>query len=256
MDENDRHPYTKATLDKVNKTPNTMENVLKRLVNKQEYGVGTRATSSNAVEEVLDRANRIIASEGIQIEVKGYKETDICIRKIKSLSRRTENKKVSWETLNFTKITSDPDLADILNERWSEVDIDIQNGAYLSAVVMMGSILEGILLAMAESNKSQAEQTNATPSYKDKNGLRQNPKPFKDWGLNDFIDVGLELGWIKRHTQQFSHTLREYRNLIHPHQQKLKKEHPDKDTADICLVVVKAAINDLIVYCSVQSKQV
>jgi hypothetical protein len=45
--------------------------------------------------------------------------------------------------------------------------------------------------------------------------------------------------------KKFSHSLREFRNLIHPYQQMIVKTFPDKDTCEISWLVVQAAANDL-----------
>lgn len=49
-------------------------------------------------------------------------------------------------------------------------------------------------------------------------GLEMN-KPFPEWKLNDFIQVGHELKWISQSAKHVSEKLRDYRNLIHPAQE-------------------------------------
>jgi len=73
-----------------------------------------------------------------------------------------------------------------------------------------------------------------------------NVKKYWDWALSDMIDVAHEVGWIKADVKQFSHSLRDYRNMVHPWHQRAKGEKPDEDTCKICWQVVVAAINDLI----------
>ena len=104
----------------------------------------------------------------------------------------------------------------------------------------MGSILEGVLLAIVQMYPRKANQAPSAP--KDNNGkVRQ----FGEWNLNNLINVAHDCGWLQLDVKKFSHTLREYRNLIHPWEQRVRKEFPDKDTVKICWEVVRAAINDL-----------
>ena len=42
------------------------------------------------------------------------------------------------------------------------------------------------------------------------------PKPLKEWGLKDYLDVAKELGWIRQSAKDVGQVLRDYRNYIHP----------------------------------------
>jgi hypothetical protein len=70
-------------------------------------------------------------------------------------------------------------------------------------------------------------------------------KQFQDWTLNSFVDVAHELGLVQHDTQKFSHTLREFRNYIHPFQQMSTGFTPREHTAKICLQVLRAAIYEI-----------
>jgi hypothetical protein len=72
------------------------------------------------------------------------------------------------------------------------------------------------------------------------------PKLFREWTLSDLINVAHEVGWLRADVKRFSHTLREYRNMVHPYEERSLKDRPDSDTCAICWDVVKAAINDLL----------
>lgn len=60
--------------------------------------------------------------------------------------------------------------------------------------------------------------------------------------MAQFIDVACELGLLKLDDQKFSHVLREFRNYIHPYQQRASRFNPDMHTAEICMQVLKAAV--------------
>ena len=63
--------------------------------------------------------------------------------------------------------------------------------------------------------------------------------------LSNFIDVAYELGLLAEDVKKFSHTLRDFRNYIHPYQQMSSRFNPDKHTAKISWQVLKAALFQL-----------
>jgi hypothetical protein len=107
---------------------------------------------------------------------------------------------------------------------------------------MMGSILEGVLLHKVEANFKLANQANAAP----RDPKTGKPRSIADWGLSALIDVAHEVGWLQGDVKRFSHSLREYRNLVHPYMQRALRETPDADTCSICWQVVRAAVSDLL----------
>ncbi len=114
---------------------------------------------------------------------------------------------------DFSRLISDFAMRAILERRWIECSVCIASGAPLSATVMIGGLLEGLLLARVnhESNKKPIFTAAAAP--KD----RQNqPLGLKEWTLQDYIAVAHELGWITVAAKDVGVVLRDYRNYIHP----------------------------------------
>ena len=105
---------------------------------------------------------------------------------------------------------------------------------------MAGSTLEGTLLGVANNHPRQFNSANASP----KDGAGK-VKPFQDWPLNAFIDMAHELCLVQHDTQKFSHTLRDFRNYIHPFQQMSSGFSPTEHTAKLCLQVMKTAIYEI-----------
>lgn len=131
----------------------------------------------------------------------------------------------------------DGTIIPILNDRIREADRCMANSCHLSAVFMAGSILEGALLGMAATLPKEFNQTISAP--KDENGkVRQ----FHLWSLAQLIDASYEVGILRLDVKKFSHALRDFRNYIHPYQQKVADFNPDRHTAQICLQVLRAAI--------------
>lgn len=121
-----------------------------------------------------------------------------------------------------------------------EVEKCIENKAFLSAITMMGSILEGLLLAIVALKPKEANLSRSAP--KNKEGKI---KKFHEWTLTDLISIAHDCKWIDADVKDFSDQLRDYRNMVHPYHQIRKGIYPDFDTVKICWEVLKAAINDL-----------
>lgn len=128
-------------------------------------------------------------------------------------------------------------LVDVLNERVKEIERCFQSGAYLAVLILAGSTLEGLLLGIAGKHPRHFNQAQASP--KDSDGR---PMKFHQWNLNALIDVAAELKLIEHDTKKFSHTLRDFRNYIHPYEQMSVGFSPREGTAKISLQVLKSAI--------------
>lgn len=233
-DSSTRKWWTLERLEEYNTSPLHIVRVIKRLANPKEYKGNSEITN-----KILNRLNEILSVEGIKVEIEGVSPI---IREITpTVSERKKETSLAFPIPDFLTIIDDPSLGEILKVRWKETLRYIENEAHLSAIIMMGSILEGVLLLVIHKHPKEVNQVKSSP--KDEQG---DVKRFWEWTLSDMINVTHEQGWIKGDVKQFSHTLRDYRNLVHPWHQRAKSENPDEDTCKICWQVVVAAINDLI----------
>jgi hypothetical protein len=225
--------FVLESLQAINGTPQ-IDSVLKRLTSPKEYR-GDAAVTQTA----MGYMNQILQVEGLELTLIGVEPQ---IRECKAAASVPKTKDTSLETPpDFTRLVTDPSLADILAFRWAEAQRCFRAEAYLSAVIMMGSIVEGVLLHKAEHNMKAANQAKAAP--KEKTG---EVKPVQDWSLSSLIDVAHEVGWLQGDVKRFSHALRESRNIVHPYAQRSSKDRPDGDTCRICWQVVRAAVADLL----------
>ena len=110
--------------------------------------------------------------------------------------------------------------------------------APLSAVFMCGSILEGVLLAVALKNPAEFNQAMASPKQRDSGKVR----PFQEWTLANLIDVAQEVGVLRLDVKKFGHAVRDFRNYIHPYEQMASNFQPDEHTAQLCLQVLRVAL--------------
>jgi len=223
-----------ARIDEYSLRPENFEIIIKRLADPKEYRGDPDLTT-----KAINRLNQILKVEGMTVELSGV------IPKIREIAPSLpEKKKETSQTYpipDFSMIIDDSSLNDILGARWKEALKCIESEAYLSGVIMMGSILEGVLLTVVHKNPKESNIAKSAP----RDGLG-NVNKFWDWTLSDMIDVAHDLGWIRGDVKQFSHALRDYRNMVHPWHQRAKGEKPDEDTCKICWQVVVAATNDLI----------
>ena len=148
--------------------------------------------------------------------------------------------KREFSNLSIDALGLEGGLVNVLNERVKEIERCFQSGAYLAVLILAGSTLEGLLLGIAGKHPRHFNQAQASPKNSD-----GRPMKFHQWNLNALIDVAAELKLIEHDTKKFSHTLRDFRNYIHPLEQMSVGFSPREGTAKISLQVLKSAIYDI-----------
>lgn len=148
--------------------------------------------------------------------------------------------KREFQEVSIESIGLDGAVTEILKLRINEIEKCLSADAPLSAIFLAGSTLEGVLLGVALKHPKEFNQSNSSP--KDKDGkVRQ----FPDWTLSNFIDVAYDVDLLAEDVKKYSHTLRDFRNYIHPYQQMSSRFNPDIHTAKISWQVLKAALSQL-----------
>jgi hypothetical protein len=144
---------------------------------------------------------------------------------------------------DLTKMTHVmPELERIIQNRWIEAQICQHAGAYLAAVIIMGSILEALLLARCSANPTNSYQSPAAP----KDRVSGKSVALHDWSLNTLIDVAVSLRWLKVDRGRFSHALRQSRNIVHPYEHARSQADFDEATCKLCWQVLNASVDDLL----------
>lgn len=131
-------------------------------------------------------------------------------------------------------------LTETLNLRLIEIKKCLSSNAPLSVIFLTGSTLEGILLGIAIKNPRKFNESKISPKNKD-----NKVKPFQEWTLNNLIEVAYEQNFLSLDVKRYSHSLRDFRNYIHPYEQMSQSFNPDNHTAKISWQVLKAAIYQL-----------
>jgi len=128
----------------------------------------------------------------------------------------------------------------IVEQRINEIKKCLKSNSPLAVLFLAGSVLEAVLLNAATRDPSAFNKAKAAP--KDKTGK---VKPFPDWNLHSLIEVSHELNVLGLDVKKHSHSLRDFRNFIHPFEQMSSGFSPDSHTAEISWKVLKAALHDL-----------
>lgn len=182
----------------------------------------------------------IIAKNGKEITFKKAEKIEALDKIDEIKSSEDEFLKIEFKDLPLKNIAIDSMALDVIEKRIEETKKCMQAKAALSTVFLCGSTLEGLLLGIAIKYPSKYNQSQLAP--KDKEGK---VKTLQNWTLANFIDVSCDLGYLKEDVKKFSHSLRDFRNYIHPYAQMSSHFDPDEHTAKICFQVLKTAIYQL-----------
>ena len=225
--------------------PSDQEKVVLRLVDLREYKAD-RAALKLAVQSMND----ILAIDNFKVSFDNTKPILLRADPI-SFDEDEFTKHASNDESTFLdkQFSDDIKIADLgldtivtpyLQERIDEIQASPKHKTPLATIFLLGSTLEGILLATAI--KDPAKFMKAASAPKDKGG-----KVIKiyDWKLYSLIDVACEVKLLNQDVKKFSHVLRDFRNFIHPYAQMSQDFHPDQRTVDICWQVFKAAFEQL-----------
>lgn len=230
--------YTDERLAKINGTPE-LDRCIKKLFAPVNF-IGRFAELDKFIKEFND----YLAFDNWQVI---RKEKEITFGKAGKINfeEKTEIKEDDFLNKEFSEISLDKlgldgIITDTLNTRFDEIKKCLAAKAPMSVIFLSGSSLEGILLGIASKFPKEFNQSKSAP--KDKEGK---VKPYHEWTLSNFIDTSYEIGLIKEDVKKFSHSLRDFRNYIHPYEQVIARFNPDEHTANICWQVLKAAIFQL-----------
>ena len=131
------------------------------------------------------------------------------------------------------------DFQMVIADRLEEIEICFENHAMLAVVILCGSTLEGLLYEVAKKHPADYNRTSAAPQRDGK------VRPLPEWSLNDLLNTSRELRVLGEDVSKFAHSVREFRNYIHPQQQVKEGFRPRQVTAQIAHQVLRAAIDDL-----------
>lgn len=130
--------------------------MIRRLADLREYPNAPQLASV-----ATDKLNKLLDGEGQRIDhVRGRPElTEID----PSFAPGAKREPAVLKT-DIADVARDPELAELLRQRLDEAQACRVSGAHLSAVIMLGSVLEGVLFDVARNNMSQACRSRPVPT--------------------------------------------------------------------------------------------
>lgn len=135
-------------------------------------------------------------------------------------------------------LVRDKSTADALVKRAAETRIAEQGGAHTLAIIGIGSVVEGLLLALLLENDRQLRQQGLV----DRSGKHVKPERAT---MELLIDTAHSSGWIQLDAKDFMHTVRDFRNFVHPRKEWSEQPEFDDDSVRLCWAPVHALLNDL-----------
>ncbi len=181
----------------------------------------------------------LVVRQGQDIIFQKAKGVDIDNEKSKEAQTdEAEFLKTEFNGIPLSSLPVDSCLIPYLETRIKEIRQCLSIKASLSAIFLIGSTLEGVLLGIASKYPALYNRAHSAPKDAKTDKIRN----LNEWTLNNFIDVSCEVGFLKEDVKKFSHALRDFRNYIHPYQQMSMGFQPDEHTAKICFQVLKAAL--------------
>jgi len=158
----------------------------------------------------------------------------------RNVSTEQEFLNQNFGDINLDKLKLEPHLRNVIIQRINEIKASLNHNLPLSCIFLCGSTLEGLLLDIAV--KSPEIFNSAKSSPKNKEGK---VKPHHEWTLEALINVAHEINLLSLDVKKHSHSLRDFRNYIHPWQQMTCKFNPDLHTAKISYQVLMAAVANI-----------
>ncbi len=141
----------------------------------------------------------------------------------------------------FSRIGLDPSFTENLQNRWVEMNICANSGAYLASIILLGSVLEGLLLARLHRDIKIAMTSARAP----RDGKSGSTKTLTDWTLQDYIAVSVDIGFVPKSVEKHIHELRDTRNLVHPNKQMTSNITADEPLYRISREVAETVIDAL-----------
>lgn len=138
------------------------------------------------------------------------------------------------ETREFSFVRN-AELRSILERDYAEIQRAFIAKCWKSVIILSGGAIEAILADRLLGDPGRATASNRAPKVPD----------IRKWDLNDLVNVAVDLGYVSVGAEKLSHSVRDYRNLVHPGNEIRKKLSFDSEEARIALEVLHIVWRDL-----------
>jgi hypothetical protein len=226
-------------------TAQQCEQVVLRLADLREY-----ANDRELLRSVVEQLNNLLEAEGLRVAYDGNGRPFIHahaqdLSQVVGTPADSDMRRflavVFPDDIVVSTLGLKCDLEPYIQARINEARNLPRHSAPLSTVLLLGSALEGLLLAVAESNRS---------AFGKAAGEGLSKKNLAEWKLQELIDVARKAGALDLDVERFSQQLRDFRNYVHPNLGRNTGFVPTQETADICWQVFKAAFEQIRRFCA------
>ncbi len=194
-------------------------------------------TKDNSLEKTISSE---VENRCHHIREVALKEVEILREKNKLTASKPEkieiDKEIEIPDFDFIKLK---ELIPILQRDYEEIIKSIKSECWKSAIILCGSAIEGILFDLLKQDESNA--MSSKHAQKDKQG---NVIPLDEWGLTALINTASSLNLISKGIKGLSHTIKEFRNLIHPTKEIAGEYTLKKEEADSAFAILNILIRD------------
>jgi len=142
------------------------------------------------------------------------------------------------QALSFDFIAT-KELKQIAERDKTELATAYQNKLWKCVILLCGGLAEGMLCdnLRGREQEAQAQYKKQWPSKKQKD--------LMEWDLYELTTVASDLGQISTDAPSLVHTLRGWRNLVHPGKEARTDLKPEQDRADIAVRMIRLLARDL-----------
>ena len=130
---------------------------------------------------------------------------------------------------------ADPKLRDVLQRFHREAADAYRGKRYVAAVVLSGSVLEGILTFALMKREMEAKE-----QFQRMRGTK--PRSIPEWHLDDLIEVASQIGLVGETAAKAAPAVRDFRNMIHPYKL-LRRSQPRWDALAALALAAVAEIS-------------
>ena len=135
----------------------------------------------------------------------------------------------------------DVQLRTIIERDYEEIQKSLVTHCWKAAIILTGGCVEAILTDLLLRHKDRATAAPQAPKDKQTGQVKE----IRDWGLVHLIVVSTTLELINKGVEKLSHSLREYRDLVHPSVEIRSKLKADEEEAKIAVAVLDMIHKDL-----------
>ncbi|MDW8852581.1 hypothetical protein SD960_20940 [Flavobacterium sp. MMLR14_040] len=235
-----RWKFTDEKLSKINGTPELDKCIIQLFAPVNFIGNFTH------LDKMIDDFNKFLVFDSWKVIRDGAtisfgKADKIIFEETNSKANSIEDDflKKEFDELGLDTLNLETSLTETLNLRLSEIKKCLSVEAPLSVIFLCGSTLEGLLNGIANKHPRVYNTASKAPTKEGR------VKHLSEWTLANLIEVSCEVGYLNEDVKKFSHSLRDFRNYIHPGEQVKNRFNPDHNTSKISWQVLKVAIHQI-----------